>query len=139
MMDWMKEQLKEFKRNKSSLLSLREACSLTRGDLKSLVAPNKRRPDRSIKRNACRGPTLRSAARLRAGASLHVSLWALICLRSRSLSADSHHVKSHVCVLFPFLLSFFQCFILPPLLFTAATPMRHVVSFLADTGVMLLC
>lgn len=137
MMHWMKEQLKEFKRNESSLLSLREPCSLTRGDLKSLFAPNKRRPDRSIKRNACRGLTL-SSARRRAGASLHVSLWALICLRSRLLSADSHPVKSHMCVLFPFLLSFFQLFILPPLLFTAATPIRHVVSFLADTGVTLL-
>lgn len=78
------------------------------------MAANKGRPDRSIKRNAapsCRGPALRSVARQRAGASLHVSLWALICLRSRSLSADSHSFTGS-CL--SFLLSFFQFFLLPP-------------------------
>lgn len=88
--------------------------SLAHGDLKSLVAANKGRPDRSIKWNAapsCRGPALRSVARQRAGASLHVSLWALICLRSRSLSADSHSFTGSF---LSFLLSFFQFFLLPP-------------------------
>lgn len=112
--------------------------SLAHNDLKSLVAANKGRPDRGIKRNAapsCRGPALRSVARQRAGASLHVSLWALICLRSRSLSADSHFRSRAPFFLFFFLS--FNSFYCRLLLSTAATPMCRVASFLANTSVTL--
>lgn len=96
----MNEQLREFKGNKSSLTSLRCGCLLALDRLKSLPATCIRKPGRSNKRNvapSCQGPALRSVPRRQAGASLHVSLWALICLRSRSLSADSHPGRGHIC------------------------------------------
>lgn len=72
------------------------------------------------------------------GVITHVFV-ALICLRSRSLSADSHPIKGHVHGLLSFFPSFysFDSFYCRLLLHTAATPMSRVASFLADTGVTL--
>lgn len=73
------------------------------------------------------------------GVMTHVFV-ALICLRSRALSADSHPIKGHVHRLLSFFSSFcsFDSFYCCLLLFNAATPMCRVASVLADTGVMLL-